>query len=193
MTNEEFVSMADPHMWLLTADNLHEQAIKLWDRRGEGQLIRRFPDGRSDAWDIKERSTILLASFALENAIKAFLVFENPSWVSNGRLAKPLRSHRLTELRDRSHEVPFRTKYTNVLEFFEKGMGSWARYPTGLTAEESEDLRNLSPKIWQGYLRIMRAYGRKLEKLLQSGWYGPHGKYGAWDCSTMEFLRQPDA
>lgn len=193
MTNEEFVSMTDPHMWLLTADNLHEQAIELWDRKGEGQLVQSFSDGHTRVWDVKERSTILLAAFALENALKAFLVFENPDWVSYGRLAKPLKSHRLVELRNQSLEVPYRTKYTNVLEFFEQGSGSWARYPSGVTAEQTEDLPNLSSNVWQGYLRIMRAYGRKLEKLLQSGWHGPHGMHGHWDCSKMAFLRQAES
>jgi hypothetical protein len=157
--------------------------------RGE-LIIRRFPDGKSDSWDVTERATILLGAFALENAIKAFLVYENPSWISNGKLALPLRSHDLIVLRHKTMLIPYKSSYTSVLEFFGSGIESWARYPCSLTAQKTTDTPNLTDKMWQGYLTIMRAYGRRLEKLLEKGWNGPHGRSGAWDCATMEYLRQ---
>lgn len=189
MTNEEFVSMADPHMWLLTADNLHEQAIALKGRAGQGRLIHTNAEGRSWSWDNTERSTMLLAAFALENALKAFLVYENPHWISNGRLAKQLRSHNLLKLRDQCELIPYRSRYSWVLRFYSEGIESWARYPCGLTADETKTQANLSASMWHGYLTLMQAFGRKLELLLKKGWHGPHGQGGTWDCETMEFLR----
>ena len=45
-----------------------------------------------------DKSIFLLGGFALENAIKAFLVYENPDWVSGGRLSRNLKTHSLTKL-----------------------------------------------------------------------------------------------
>lgn len=185
----EFVDKADPHMWLLTADNLHEQAVSLRGSAKGELLIRRWPDGRSDAWDVTERATILLASFAIENAIKAYLVFENPSWISGGKLSRQLKSHRLLELRNKSKLIPYRSRYTKTLQFLEDGIESWARYPCGLDAAQSYDPPNLTADLWSDYLTLMRAYGRKLERLLRAGWNGPHGRSRSWD-TNMHFLQQ---
>ncbi|WP_146394824.1 hypothetical protein [Planctomycetes bacterium CA13] len=70
-------------------------------------LLNRAP---TEPWALTDRPTFLLASFALENAIEVFLVFQNPSWVSNGRLAKPLRSHKLSALTGKSHNIPLQEK-----------------------------------------------------------------------------------
>ncbi|WP_192357701.1 hypothetical protein [Mesorhizobium mediterraneum] len=35
--------------------------------------------------------------------------------------------------------------------------------------------------IWTGYIFLMRAYGRRLQRLLSQGyWQGPHGFKGRW-------------
>lgn len=190
MTDEDFVDFANPHSWLLTADSLHEQALGLWRRRDDSRIIRRSAAGETRVWDATERATVLLAAFSLENAIKAFLVYENPHWVSNGRLSRQLKSHRLLQLRAMSKLIPYRNRLTYVLEFFEGGIESWARYPCALTAADSVDLPTLHPFIWADYLKVMRAYGRKMEKLLIAGWQGPHGKGGSWDCKSWGFLQQ---
>ncbi|AKM06798.1 hypothetical protein AM2010_715 [Pelagerythrobacter marensis] len=190
MTNEEFADLANPHSWLLTADSLHEQALDLWQRRGSGQLILQGPCGTRRVWSATERATVLLATFALENAIKAFLVYEHPHWVSNGKLSRQLTSHRLLELRAKSTIIPYRNRLTHVLEFFDGGIDSWARYPCALSAAESIDLPSLSFWVWEDYRRTMRAYGRRMEKLLTTGWKGPHGRGGTWDCKTWKFLQQ---
>jgi hypothetical protein len=54
-----------------------------------------------------DKPVFSLGSFALENAIKAFLVYENPSWVSNGRLSGRLKSHKLTQLQQLSKHIPW--------------------------------------------------------------------------------------
>lgn len=176
-----FAGMADPHAWLLVADNLHEQAILLQGQRGRSRLIRTDQFGNQSVWDNVDRSVFLLAGFALENALKAFLVFENPSWVSNGSLAKPLRSHSLLELRSLSKLVPYRTKYAWVLVAFEEGLESWARYPCALSVDETDDQDSLTDELWQQYLFLMRAYGKRLCELISKGWKGPHGCFGTWE------------
>lgn len=190
MTNEEFVTLADPHAWLLTADSLHEQALDLRNRQAGAAIVRRSASGETRTWGAAERATVLLAAFALENAIKAFLVFEHPQWVSNGKLSKQLTSHQLLTLRAKSSIIPYRNRFTHVLEFFEGGIESWARYPCALSAQETVDQPALPELVWEDYLRLMGAYGRRMEKLLAQGWKGPHGQFAMWDCKGWKFLQQ---
>jgi hypothetical protein len=180
--NRKFVEeMANPHAWLLTAENLHEQAVALYDRRGRGTISLVRPGQETIGWDRTNRSVFLLGGFALENAIKAFLVYENPQWISNGRLARDLKSHSLTGLQKQSGLIPFKRRYVWVFDQFEDGLESWARYPCGLTAETSQLEGKLQDKLWAGYLRVMEAYGKRLRVLLSGKvWHGPHRFSGRW-------------
>src|SRR5262249_19170911 len=128
-----------------------------------------------------DKSIYLLGGFALENAIKAFLVYENPAWVSNGRLSRSLRSHSLPRLREQSKLIPYKKSYGYMLESFASGLDSWFRYPCALTAEDTKEERQLLDNLWDGYGKVMRAYGKKLRTLLNIGWNGPHGTYGRWE------------
>jgi hypothetical protein len=99
MTAREFAQAARPHSWMLVADNLYQQSIALYHRFPSGKTTQKDGSGSVlGEWQSSNRSTFLLAGFALENAIKAFLVYEHPQWVSNGVLARPLRSHELVAL-----------------------------------------------------------------------------------------------
>jgi hypothetical protein len=181
--NKRFVEeFANPHSWLLTADNLHEQAAAIYAGRAYSSIMTKV-----DANDLIlrqtrgiDKSVFLLSGFALENAIKAFIVYENPNWVSNGRLSKNLRSHSLTTLQSKSKLIPYKTRYLWILEAFEDGLDSWFRYPCALTVEETKEEGRLYDHLWHGYSAVMRAYGRKISMLLGKGWIGPHGFYGRW-------------
>jgi hypothetical protein len=75
--HEQFVEMANPHSWFLTADNLYEQTIALYRLRGRSSITRiDYRTGITTRWDDTNKSVFLLGGFALENAIKAFLVYE---------------------------------------------------------------------------------------------------------------------
>ena len=184
LTDEEqsepgrFVWMAQPHAWLVTADNLHQQAMLIAGQRGRGTLTRIDRDGTKSRWDAADRSVFLLGGFALENILKAYLVYENPAWISNGTLARPLRSHELVRLSSMSKLLPPDDRGTWVLEQFEQGIETWARYPCGLTAVETADQGALSNDLWDGYRRLMKTYARALTVMLGQGWRGPHGFYG---------------
>jgi hypothetical protein len=186
--NARFVEMANPHAWLLTANDLHEQALHLYGQRGRSMTTwNDYRDRTSRTWDNIDKSVFLLGGFALENAIKAFLVYENPNWISNGSLSKKLRSHSLTGLQSQSAQIPLKTRYTWVLSGFEEGLDSWARYPCSLSVETSVNQRTMTSHLWSGYIRLMRAYGIKLQRLLSRQWQGPHGFSGRWTF-TGEFL-----
>lgn len=176
MTNEEFVEFACPHSWFLVADDLHWQAVELRRSFGQGHLTKYdYRSGTKASWDHTNRSTFLLASFALENAIKAFLVYENPGWISNGTLSKKLKDHDLAALAKISNNIPYKEKGRKTLRAFAEGNESWARYPCALNKKSSAQPSILNKDIWSRYEHLMAAYGRRLMHLLSIPWKGPHG------------------
>jgi len=188
MTNIEFVNSANPHSWFLVADDLHSQAEFLMKSFGQGELIRRdIVNGKSDSWDNINRSVFLLASFALENAIKAFLVYENPDWISNGVISKKMRSHSLSKLVQMSNLIPYKDRGHAILTIFENGNESWARYPCSLTKDSTADPIALDKKLWARYQWLIGAYGKRLVKLLEKNWEGPHGFSGHYEISGCFF------
>tara|TARA_R110002124_G_scaffold44422_1_gene135453 strand:+ start:11195 stop:11800 length:606 start_codon:yes stop_codon:yes gene_type:complete len=157
-------------------DSLHEQAVFIYEH-GDGQIMQeKGPNGRVERTTVlSHKSVFLLAGFALENAIKAFLVYENPHWISNGGLCKNLRSHNLVSLQSQSKFIPNRNRRNRVLQAFEDGLESWARYPCSLTAEGTRDEDSLTLELWLQYLRLIRSYEKRLRELMDEPWKGPHG------------------
>ncbi len=193
MDAREFAQAAHPHSWMLVADNLYEQSVTLYRQFPSGKTTQTDGNGSIlGEWPSSNRSTFLLAGFALENAIKAFLVYEHPQWVSNGVLARSLRSHALVALSQESSLIPWQKRGPAILSRFEQGLESWARYPCALSATETETERNLPPTLWAGYLGLMRAYGKALMALLQQGWAGPHGVSGHFDFQGSYLGAQPN-
>lgn len=181
MTAKQFAESAAPGMWLHVAGDLHDQAVAIENGIGRALISHRIADRDWTTKDASTRSMFLLCGFAMENALKAFLVYENPHWVSNGRLAKQLKSHELTKLRERSKLAPNRKRLAWILTAFEEGIESWARYPCTLKMEETTPERFLSDAMWEGYCKIMAEYGEKLTKLIaRKPWKGPHGVEGYW-------------
>lgn len=180
--NAWFAETASPHSWLMTADNLHSQALLLREAQGRSRITYQdYRNGTVTWWDGSNRGMFLLGGFALENALKAFLVYENPHWISNGKLGGPLRSHSLTKLQAMAQAVPYKNRMLWVLRGFEDGIESWSRYPCALTAEETRIEARMTETLWDGYMRLMGAYGNRLRKMMSGSlWKGPHGVHGSW-------------
>ena len=121
-----FAAAADPHQWMLVAESLHEQAVALRALHGRSQITHREA-GVSTSYDGTNRATFLLAAFALENAVKAFLVYDQPSWIGEGMIARDMRSHRLVELSEKTALIPYCARDQWVLQAFEAGNESWMR------------------------------------------------------------------
>lgn len=183
-----FAEMANPHSWLMTADNLFEQCARLHSQNGRGRIGFKDNRGTNLAWDVVDRSMFLLGGFAIENAIKAFLVYENPHFVSDARLAKELRSHRLVELKRKALTIPMPKRSEAILAAFEEGLETWSRYPCGLNAQQTNHQQWFTPELWAAYCDLMRRYGRKLQKHLENGWAGPHDTGGKWTFEGLSFL-----
>ena len=75
----KFESYANPHAWFLVASELHEQA-KLLKLNNSSKMTRLdYENNILSSWITSNRSTFLLAGFAIENILKAYLVYENPA------------------------------------------------------------------------------------------------------------------
>lgn len=178
-TDKEFFEhLAVPHSWLLVADELYEQARVLYRSRGLSRMVMRNSPTGMNSYDLSNRSSFLLAGLSLENFIKGHLVYENPSWIANGRLAKDLRSHSLTTLAERSTKLPWPKKGRTTLLALESGINSWARYPCPLNVEAFTDSLSFDELLWEKYLKLAERYKRSLTSLVQRKWKGPHSFEG---------------
>jgi hypothetical protein len=178
---EEFEMAADPHSWFLSAAALHSQAVVLYSRRGCGMLTKLdASDKIVGSWSETNKATFLLCAFALENAIKAFLVYENPAWISGGYLHDELCSHKLVALSKKSTFISNKTRDQWVLAAFEEGNDSWMRYPCSRRASDLKAEPQFQSSLWVAYLGVMRDYGAELARHLKRGWRGLHGFGGSW-------------
>lgn len=179
----EFEEIANPHSWFLVASELHEQAKLLRDSSVSKIHRRDLMGSNSKTWNSSNRTVILLAGFALENIIKAYLIYEHPNYICNGFLSKKIQTHRLTKLAKDSSFLPYQSQGSNTLKYFEEGLESWARYPCGLNWAQTKEQNILSEKAWCNYLWLMRAYESRFKKLILAGWKGPHEFEGTFKIS----------
>jgi hypothetical protein len=132
---------------MLSAADLHEQAIALHSRRGLSAVTLRGPGQSAVTWDGANRATFRLAAFALESAVKAFLVYEHPEWIRGGRLSEDLCSHKLTKLASRSNLIPYPDRDQSILAAFEDGNENWMRYPCGRHADDIAPQRPMEERL----------------------------------------------
>jgi hypothetical protein len=175
---KNFEDAANPHQWFLSADRLHAQAVELHNRRGRGILTERRVGVPSISRDETNTVTFLLCALALENAIKAFLIYEHPNWVRVGYLHHEICNHKLVALSKKSTLIPYKKRDEWALTAFEEGNESWMRYPCSRRAGDLQIEPELHDKLWHAYVRMMRCYGSKLMRLLRNGWKGPHAFVG---------------
>jgi hypothetical protein len=112
---------------------------------------------------IFDKPVFLLCGFAVENAIKVFLVYENPNWVSNGRLSRGSNHTTSRGCRINQTSSHAENRASGFCRSSSQVLDSWFRYP-----------------LWSGYTKPMGACGKKLILLLGNGWNGPHGGHGQW-------------
>ncbi len=176
----KFEAQAVPHSWFLVAVDLHDQAEVLFKKSNKIKWTFNA-SAHHNQWDGANRASFLLAGFALENMIKAFLVYENPDWIANSRLSKQLKSHSLTELAQRSTKLPQSRRSEEILEIYESGLSGWARYPCALNLAQEVEPIYLSAQLWRRYSTLIQSYGRKMQTMLRKKWCGPHKAEGVYD------------
>lgn len=170
----DFELTASPPHWFEIAKDLRDQAHALHGM-SIGRTLYTSHTGASTLRERTNRGVFLLAGFSIENILKSYLIFEDPSLVANGMLSKRIRTHRLSALRDMSRLVPYKNRYAAVLAAMEDGLESWARYPCGLTHTGSTYERVVTPELWLAYNSMFNAYQKRLESLLTKVWRAPSG------------------
>jgi len=177
----EFEEIANPHSWFLVASELHEQAKYLKESNASRTTRRDLAKGETVSWATSNRTVILLAGFALENIIKAYLIYEQPDYVRGGFLSKKIQTHKLTKLARESTFLPYKDQGNKTLQYYEEGLESWARYPCGLNWAQTKEQGFLTEKAWKNYLWLMKAYEVRFKKLMRKGWKGPHKFEGSFE------------
>lgn len=177
-----FEEQAAPHGWFLLAIELHEQAQVLFSQNKNIRWTLTTPIAQSQ-WSGANRASFLLSGFALENMIKAFLIYENPIWIANAQLAKQLKSHGLSELAKKSTMLPTPKGAKEILEIYQSGLTGWARYPCALRFEQEIEPHRLTAELWTRYTTLFDCYGRKMQSLLQTKWIGPHNGERVYEMS----------
>ncbi len=178
-----FANRATPIAWYEVAKLLNENAQTLFNTKSQKiWYVDHLRNERTETYTIN-RSVFLLSDFALENLLKAFIVYENPSYIEKGKLSNPLKSHKLSKLQQQCSLVPYKNRYKWVFESFEEGLNSWARYPCGDSSQSTTLEKAVTEKLWQVYKKVFALYSTKLEKLLSENWQGPYG-----DGSSVKFI-----
>lgn len=136
----------------------------------------------SITWDDTNRATFLLAAFAMENMLKAFLIYENHSFIADGYV-KGIATHSLWGLAERASLVPYKVRDRWVFDALSEGNESWARYPCGRDADDIQHEGQFTIRLWTKYCSMMDNYTKKMKKMLEKGWDGPFGYYGRWSFS----------
>jgi len=175
--NREFAESASPLNWYEVAKLMHENAHILHSApqgyvsysTGDKQITRRTTN----------RSVFLLAAFALENLIKAYLVYENPHYIEGGKLSKKLlNGHSLSKLQQECKKIPSPKRTLHVFQTLEVGVNSWARYPCSTSIERESIERTVTHEFWHSYNKVFDLYSNRLESLLSKKWKGAYGKVG---------------
>jgi hypothetical protein len=173
--NRRFAQAAHPLNWYEDAKLMHENAHAL-HHMPQGSIIFR-DQSKTIARPTSNRSVFLLAAFALENLIKAFLIYENPSFIEGGKLAsKLLNGHSLSKLQKKCTKIPAPKRTLHVFKTLEDGVNSWARYPCATSIHKETLERIVTQELWKCYNHVFNIYSQRLEKLLSKKWKGPYGE-----------------
>jgi hypothetical protein len=173
--NREFACAASPLNWYEIALLMHENAYVL---HHASQGSSSYLQGKDlVTHHSSNRPVFLLAAFAMENLVKAYLIYENPQYIEGGRLSKKLlNGHSLSKLQKQCRKIPQPKRTLSVLETLEVGVNSWARYPCSTAKDRQTWERTVTPEFWKEYNRVFDLYGAKLVKLLSKKWRGAYGE-----------------
>lgn len=172
-----FARAASPLSWYEVAKLMHENALSLHSMP-QGKVT--YSDGvKSITRPTSNRSVFLLAAFALENLVKAYLVYENPTYVKGGKLSRQLlNGHSLSKLQKKCKKIPAPKRTLYVFETLEIGVNSWARYPCATSIERESLELSVTPEFWESYTTVFNLYSSKLEQLLSKKWKDAYGEVG---------------
>lgn len=175
-----FVRDASPQNWLGYSCELEDAASQLWDTRGDSMEVTLLH--KSDASDqitkqlTNPRAYALLAGFALENSLKAQLIVEQPAFVTNAKLHKPLKTHSLTGLMDRLNDLQFTDEERRVAETCESAIPYWGRYPVPLDFTQVESEHQIDDRFHATFLALNVRVRKHVYEQIKDGWDSGDGR-----------------
>lgn len=176
-----FAEAASPVNWYEVAKLMHENAHVL--HNAPQGLVTYSTGTKSITRRTSNRPVFLLAAFAMENLLKAFLIHQHPQYIEGGRLARELlNGHSLSKLQGKCKNIPAPKRTRHVFETLEVGVNSWARYPCSTAVERESVERAVTPQFWAEYNRVFDLYSQRLEKILSKRSVGAFG-----EVSSVEF------
>jgi hypothetical protein len=179
--HREFAQAASPVNWYEVAKLMHENAHTL--HAAPQGLVTYSTGTKSVRRRTSNRPVFLLAAFAMENLLKAFLIHQHPEYVEAGRLSRELlNGHNLSKLQLKCKHIPAPKRTRHIFETLEVGVNSWARYPCSTSVERESEERAVTPEFWAEYNKVFDLYSERLEQLLSRRWKGPYG-----EVSSVEF------
>jgi hypothetical protein len=172
--HHQFAEAASSLNWYEVAKLMHENSLVLHNApQGRVGYLR---EGKWVMRRTSNRAVFLLAAFAMENLLKAYLIYENPQYIEGGRLSKKLMNgHNLSRLQQECKKIPQPVRTRFIFEALGVGVNSWARYPCSTSAEKESLERAITPEFWAEYNRVFELYSRRLEALLSKRHKGAYG------------------
>jgi hypothetical protein len=170
----EFVRDASPSEWLSYSEDLRDAAEVLWADSENGMLLdvhttvngtSRFEKTTGHA-----RSYILLAGLALENAIKAMLVANDPTLINSGILQKALKSHKLLDLASRISGLSLSKEEQQVLKICEDAIPYWGRYPIPLSFDGLQPKEAATAEFRDGFAKLHSRLCKDVYFAIRDGW-----------------------
>ena len=172
---QEFAFRAAPLEWLEYAEELWANASQLFESEPRSLALTEDPVRGRTIRPSFSRTYLLLAAFAVENAMKGVAVARHPALVSGGRIAKSLETHKITLIAKELAEIELTVEERSVCEVLEAAIPSWGRYPVPRTIASLATEVTSSPDLNAAIASLFERVVGTLNELMKDGWRGPHG------------------
>ena len=116
------------------------------------------------------RAYVLLAGLALENSLKAQLILEQPTLITDAKLHKPLKSHCLTGLMDQIRKLTFSEAEKEIAAVCESAIPYWGRYPVPLDFRYLESEHRIPDDFHDAFAALNRRVRKAIYDKIKDGW-----------------------
>jgi hypothetical protein len=171
---QEFVRDASPNRWIDYSLELQDAASSLWGLRSDRMELALQHGG--DTPDMvshglaNPRAYVLLAGFALENSLKAQLIVEQPTLITDAKLHKPLKTHSLISLMDRIKKLAFSQPERAIAGICESAIPYWGRYPVPLKYAEVENEYRVNVQFHAKFVALNGRVRKAVYDAIKDGW-----------------------
>ena len=170
-----FAVQSSPAFWLDYAEELYESAVALIRTDRDKRIARSDPFRGNIVQSPHSRAYLLLAAFAMENALKGIAVARNPQLVANGRLAECLTNHGLLSIAKAHAKISLTPAQRTTCGMLESAIPTWGRYPVAKKAAVIVREKSASESVEREIDDLFTFLLAALRDTLTVPWEGPHG------------------